>query len=487
MLAYADRFGAVLRALSAFEHELLLFAAVWLAIGALDELAVDGLWLRLVLTGRGRARWLAAGSADGPPAPLRGVAAVLVPAWHEAEVVGAMLTHTLSAWPQRDLRIYAGCYRNDSQTLAAMIAAAGDPRLRIVVHAADGPTTKADCLNRLYGALCEDERRGRFRARSVLLHDAEDMVHPAALGALDTALGVDGNGADFVQVPVRPEPQPRSRWIAGHYADEFAEAHARAMVVRDWLGIGLPSAGVGSAFSRASIDLLAARRDSRQPFAAECLTEDYECGLLIGEMGARARFLRLRGPDGDLVATRAYFPADLGAAIRQKTRWLHGIAFQGWDRLGWNGGWCELWMRMRDRRGPMIAVVLAVAYMLMLLWPVLWLGEWLGLVEPAPYGWLLRALLAFNLGNLVWRLVMRFVFTAREYGWREGVLAVFRVHVSNVIAIIAGRRALFAYVRSLRGGVVRWDKTTHTLHPALIGGPAPMPIVVPRALSGSSG
>ena len=288
MLAYADRFGAVLHALSAIEHELLLFAAVWLAIGALDELAVDGLWLRLVLTGRGRARWLAAGVGDGPPARLRGVAAVLVPAWHEADVVGTMLTHTLAAWPQPDLRIYAGCYRNDAETLAAMIAAAQDTRLRIVVHAADGPTTKADCLNRLYVALCEDERRGAFRARCVLLHDAEDMVHPAALGALDAALGTDGDGADFAQVPVRPEPQPRSRWIAGHYADEFAEAHARAMVVRDWLGIGLPSAGVGSAFSRGAIDLLAARRDSHQPFAAECLTEDYECGLLIGELGARA-------------------------------------------------------------------------------------------------------------------------------------------------------------------------------------------------------
>ena len=182
------------------------------------------------------------------------------------------------------------------------------------------------------------------------------------------------------------------------------------------------------------------------------------------------------------MATRAFFPSELGAAIRQKTRWLHGIAFQGWDRLGWNGGIAELWMRMRDRRGPMIAVVLAVAYVLMLLWPVLWLGEWLGLVHPAPYGGLLRAVLVFNLANLVWRLMMRFVFTAREYGWREGVLAVFRVHVSNVIAIIAGRRALFAYIRALRGGVVRWDKTTHTLHPALLGAP-----VVSCALAGSSG
>ena len=149
MLAYADRFGAVLRALSTFEHELLLFAAFWFALGAIDELAVDGLWLRLVLTGRGRARWLATAPQNNAPARLRGIAAVLVPAWHEAEVVGTMLTHTLKAWPQQDLRIYAGCYRNDTATLAAMIAVARDPRLRIVVHAADGPTTKADCLNRL--------------------------------------------------------------------------------------------------------------------------------------------------------------------------------------------------------------------------------------------------------------------------------------------------------------------------------------------------
>jgi adsorption protein B len=109
-----------------------------------------------------------------------------------------------------------------------------DDRLRIVVHDRDGPTTKADCLNRLYEAMCEDERRGRFRVRSVILHDAEDMVHPAALSLLDSAL----DEADFVQLPVRPEPQRTSRWIGGHYCDEFAEAHGKVMVVRDWLGAG---------------------------------------------------------------------------------------------------------------------------------------------------------------------------------------------------------------------------------------------------------
>ena len=132
------------------EHELLLFAAVFFLIGALDELAVDLAWLRLKLTGRTRPQSFAA----TPDAPLRGIAAVLVPAWREAEVVAAMLRHCRESWPQRELRIYAGCYRNDPETLAALAAgAAADARIRVVVHAADGPTTKADCLNRLYGIM----------------------------------------------------------------------------------------------------------------------------------------------------------------------------------------------------------------------------------------------------------------------------------------------------------------------------------------------
>jgi adsorption protein B len=48
------------------------------------------------------------------------------------------------------MRLYIGCYRNDPATLAAASAAAkGDARLRLVIHDRDGPSTKADCLNRL--------------------------------------------------------------------------------------------------------------------------------------------------------------------------------------------------------------------------------------------------------------------------------------------------------------------------------------------------
>jgi adsorption protein B len=61
---------------------------------------------------------------------------------------------------------------------------------------------------------------------------------------------------------------------------------------------------------------------------------------------------------------------------------------------------------------------------------------------------------------------MRFTFTAREYGLAEGIWAVVRIPVSNVIAIMSGRRAFAAYFRTLRGGRVMWDKTVHLSHPA---------------------
>jgi adsorption protein B len=37
-----------------------------------------------------------------------------------------------------------------------------------------------------------------------------------------------------------------------------------------------------------------------------------------------------------------------------------------------------------------------------------------------------------------------------------------------MISIMAGRRALIAYIRTLGGGEVSWDKTRHGSHPSMI-------------------
>lgn len=445
------------------ERELLAFAAFWFVVGLLDELAVDLAWLWLRLTGRAATRRLPRGYGRQP---LAGPMAVLIPAFHEALVIGTTITHLLAAWPQRQLRLYVGCYANDPATLAAAsAAAAADPRVRIVVHAVAGPTTKADCLNRLYAALRRDEQRSRQPFRGVILHDAEDMVHPAALAAIDAGLTTH----DFVQLPVRPAPQPGSRWIAGHYADEFAEAHAKAMVVRSHFGAALPAAGVGCGFARHALTALAERRRAEGgagPFAPDCLTEDYELGLAVSRLGRGSAFVRLRDADGVLVATGSHFPTALDAAVRQKTRWVHGIAFQAWDRLGWSARPVELWMALRDRRGPLSAVVLSAAYLLMLVDLVLLAGSLAGAEVQWQASPGIALLAALGLAGLLWRALARALFTMREYGPAEGLRAVARIPVANVIAIMAGRRALKAYLATLHGAPVVWDKTQHTTHPA---------------------
>jgi adsorption protein B len=445
------------------DRELLLFAGFFFLLGALDEFAVDlgyG-WLRLT----GRARDWRIERQEACSRGLGGPAALFIPAWREDSVIEHTLIHALAAWPNLELRVYVGCYRNDQVTLAAASrGASGDARVRVVVHDCDGPSTKADCLNRLYAALEDDEARCGCDYRLVLLHDAEDMVDPAALGLMDRAL----DEAEFVQLPVLPEPQAESRWISGHYMDEFAEAHAKALVVRQALGAALPAAGVGCGFSRVMLRSIARDMGALAPFSVDSLTEDYELGLRIKAAGGRALFLRVRGEDGRLVATRACFPGRIDHAVRQKARWIHGIALQGWDRMGLGTTWAEGWMRMRDRRGPLTALVLFVGYLLVLLALPVSLAERSGLVRPLHVESGLPLVLTVTVASFVWRAMMRGLFTAREYGWAEGLRAVLRIPVANVIVMMAARRALAAYVRSLRGAPLQWDKTMHHALPAAL-------------------
>lgn len=447
--------------LATVQHELLLFAATFFLIGAIDEIAVDlaYLWLRY----RGRLRTLRITSADVIGRELSSGVAVLIPAWNEHLVIGDTIRHTLEVWPQRAMRLYVGCYANDAETLAAARAACkADGRAQVVTHRHDGPTCKADCLNHLYRAMTADEDRGGQRFHMVVLHDAEDMVDASALPLLEEGMA----SADFVQLPVLPLPQRPSPLIAGHYCDEFAESHAKAMVVRSALGHGIPGAGVGSGINRDYLQKLDDLRGGEGPFVTGSLTEDYLLGLQLARMGARGVFLRARTTDGKLLATRAYFPTTMKAAIRQKARWIHGIAFQGWDRLGWRGSPVALWMQLRDRRGPMAALLLALGYLLVALYGFQLVLGWLGLLYIAPLSDELSLLLAANVVALVWRLAARALFTAREYGIAQGLLAIPRVVVSNTIAIVAARRAAFSYARSVFGREAAWEKTDHADHPA---------------------
>ncbi|HEX8240134.1 MAG TPA: glycosyl transferase family protein [Allosphingosinicella sp.] len=449
-----DVAGPLFGGVDFFMREAALFAATGFLVLGLSDLAVDLLWLGH----RARRLGIPAPSVDRlPPPRCPGRLAVFVPAWDEAAVIGEMLRAAAGSWRDGDWRLYVGTYLNDPATTAAAAAVAlHEPRVKVVSGGGPGPTTKADCLNRLWLALLADEGRTGRAAKAVILHDSEDVVHPDEIRLFDGLI----ERFDFVQLPVLPLIHPHSRWLGGHYADEFAESHGKEMVVRGALGAGLPSAGVGCAFSREALGRLAAERGGL-PFDADSLTEDYELGLRLAEAGGRRAFVRVTDAGGDIVATRAYFPGTLPAAVRQKARWMTGIALSGWDRLGWSGGLAERWMRFRDRQSLLAAILLCAGYLAIAAWLVLKAWQGAGGTGPAPLPASLAILVAVNMGLLGWRLAVRAAFTTAAYGWREGLRAVPRTATGNLVAMLAAASAFSHYRALRRGGPPRWDKTAH--------------------------
>ena len=156
----------------------------------------------------------------------------------------------------------------------------------------------------------------------------------------------------MIQVPVLPLPTPLHDWIHGLYCDDFAEFHSKDLPARWWLGGGIPSSGVGTAFSRRAIEAMAIS-ESNQIFRPDCLTEDYEAGYRLRRLGMKQVFMPVcrAGLGGSPVATRELFPRTFRSARRQRTRWTTGIALQSWARNGWGANWTDRYWFWHDRKG----------------------------------------------------------------------------------------------------------------------------------------
>lgn len=162
-------------------HELLLFAAIGLLLCGVDDIIIDvawlirGLWRHLVI----RRRYPAA-TVETLAKGTAGRLAVFVPAWDESGIIATMVGNALNSIKDPNYRIYVGLYANDPASQSAM-AAITDPRVRIAINHRPGPTTKADCLNVLWEALCRDDADEGQRTAAVILHDAEDAIDPDEL------------------------------------------------------------------------------------------------------------------------------------------------------------------------------------------------------------------------------------------------------------------------------------------------------------------
>ncbi|KAF1055005.1 MAG: hypothetical protein GAK43_00540 [Stenotrophomonas maltophilia] len=466
----------------------LLYGLKWLAIvlaALMFVLGLDDLFIDLVYWGRRLIRQVRVYShferADeerlyqAPEKPL----AIMVPAWQEVGVVGEMARLAASTLGYENYQIFVGTYPNDAQTQADVDAVClAFPNVHKVVCARPGPTSKADCLNNVIDAILRFEASARVQFAGFILHDAEDVISPLELRLFNYLLPAK----DLIQIPVYPFAPQWSGFTAGHYVDEFAENHGKDVIVREALTGQVPSAGVGTCFSRKAIAALLEDGDGIA-FDVQSLTEDYDIGFRLKQKGMKCIFARYSVNDEKLalhnphrpgmnkrfaqvICVREHFPRDLQHAIRQKSRWITGIVFQGTRNLGWSGKAMLNYFLWRDRRGMIAYALSFLVNLLFLVLVAMALIAWL-----APDAWRFPSLLADSrlLSVLLWlnglmllnRLFQRFWFVTRFYGLAQGLLSAPRMMWSNFVNFFANVRALRQVLEMGDSRRVAWDKTTH--------------------------
>jgi adsorption protein B len=431
---------------------LLVPLAVAILISGLDDLTIDLAWLAgwLHRKLRPRADLFPPGPRQLDSAPRRRIA-ILVPLWQEHRVIARMLEHNVASIRYPEYHIFAGAYPNDDRTQEAIRGVAArfqNVHLALCPH--DGPTSKADCLNWIFQhVLIEEERRGE-QFELIVTHDAEDLIHPDELRWIN----LYSARYDFIQTPVLALPTPLRALTHGVYCDEFAEYHTRDMVVRPMLGGFLPGAGVGTGYRRDALERLAEASCNRL-FEPEALTEDYENGLKMFRLGCSQAFVPpLRSADGSFLATREYFPQSWGAALRQRTRWVMGIALQGWQRNGWGRNRGEIYWMWRDRKG-LIANPLGLAANVLFVYGLA-TAMWMR-VPP-----LASRLVVFTLALQIVRLGVRMACVARVYGARFALGVPVRAIYANALNSAATVQAVAGYaIARARGLPLRWLKTDH--------------------------
>ena len=419
--------------------------AIWILLSGLDDLFIAAVRL---FTAREPFPWPPKAALDG--AAERPIA-IFVPLWNEHAVIGQMLDRNLAAVRYGNYHIFAGVYPNDELTVRAVESAAGrHARVHVARCPHGGPTSKGDCLNWIYRRMLQYEAAHGVRFEIVMMHDAEDVIHPESLRLVNWF----SREYDMVQIPVLALPTRLREFTHGLYCDEFAEFQSKDIPARQSLRGFLPSNGVGTGFGREALERLASMRGGRV-FDPECLTEDYETGFALHSLGCRQIFVHLRRGAAGPVATREYFPRNYRAAVRQRSRWVAGIALQGWQRHGWRAPWPQIYWFWRDRKGLVGNLVTPLATLALLHGIVRWRC---GVPGPA---WLPRLCQATFAISLL-QMGLRAFFSARIYGWPFAAAVPLRMLWGNVVNLAATYHALreFAAAR-LRGQSLAWRKTQH--------------------------
>lgn len=405
--------------------------------------------------------------------------AIMVPAWRETGVIGHMAELAATTLDYENYHIFVGTYPNDPDTQHDVDEVCTRfPNVHKVVCARPGPTSKADCLNNVLDAILQFERRAHVEFEGFILHDAEDVVCALELRLFNFLVG----RKDLIQIPVYPFEREWNNFTSLHYLDEFAELHGKDVPVREALAGQVPSAGVGTCFSRRAI-LALIEEGNGVAFDVQSLTEDYDIGLRLKAWGMAEIFVRFpvlryqRHPtqassfgqswhESNVICVREYFPDRLATAVRQKSRWIIGIVYQGYRTHGWKHGLVLNYFLWRDRKGAINNFVSFGAMLILLHLIGIWMLQqmwtsaprFVSIFEGQPW---FNAILTANILLMGNRMLQRVYFVSSYYGVKQGLLSIPRLLWGNLVNFLANWRAIRQIIKTGDPRRVAWDKTTH--------------------------
>ncbi|MGQ9471837.1 MAG: glycosyl transferase family protein [Candidatus Aminicenantales bacterium] len=462
-----------------FRHLLIVLVVVF-ALGGISDFFVDVYyWLRQLSRKIFKGYLIKPLTLDDLMAVEEKPTALLIPAWNEAGIIKEMLINTLKLINYENYFIFVGVYPNDLETEAEVDEVCKlNSRLIKIVNPKNGPTTKGDNLNAIYqGLLAWEEQRG-IKFDVIVLSDAEDIHHPLILKLFNYLMP----RFEMIQIPIVPLETKWSQFVGGVYMDEFVEMHLKELIVREKFSRVLPSAGTSTAFWRDRLEEMA-RLKGGYIFNPQSLAEDYEVGVRMGKMGRkqiilvqfidrvlprRSRFgrnIRLKRVK-ELIATRAFFLTEFRKAMRQRARWIYGIAWQGWKNLGWSSDGRVNFALVRDRLtlisnfiyfwAYLLILYIFFIYMVHLFKPSLTVRP---LVRREEIWWILAQIVFFF---FAWRLLMRFLFVGKIYGLTQALLSPVRIIVGNILNFASALLALSWIIKAASTRKQReWIKTEH--------------------------
>jgi adsorption protein B len=464
---------------------LLVILALIYIISGLDDLFFDGYyWTRFV--------WRKWKTRHFEPLTYQKLAnieeqwiAVLIPCWHEANVIRTMLQHNSYSVDYNNYYFFVGVYPNDPETTAEVEGVAEqNERIQCVVGKIPGPTGKAANLNTIYQAIKAFEKEKQFQFNIFVLHDSEDIIHPLSFKLYNYLIP----RKDMIQIPIFPLPVNFWNFTHWLYADEFAENHTKNIVVREAIKAHVPSAGVGTAFYRNAL-MRIEFPSTGLPFCTDSLTEDYRTSLAIRvqklkqifvtqyitRMRWKRRFIffgaYVQKPVKEIVAVRALFPKTYKKAIRQKARWIIGIVFQEWRDGVWPKEWRIRYTLAHDRKSFITHFINGLGYLMFIFWVVYSVYTYAYPEYPViqelfslyPFAW---SVVVVASSLMCERLIQRTIATYRIYGLLPACFVAPRALYGNILNLHALIRAYRIYFRNAKSNEAHkipvWDKTEHS-------------------------